>query len=210
MIMKRSRGFTLLELLVALGITALVLISSYSTLRIGWLSYGRLDSQTQVYHNLRNGLNKLSLELRPFFVFKYHNSKDNKDEAIGFEGSKENMSFVTLLRSKDKEGMSYVEAAKVFYKFENKKIYRACLKGRDILKFTIEPEYEVFLVNIAACEFSYASSSSEAGSLIWKNEFNGKGEKDTTALPVAVRVTLTQEFKGVPSLTLTRSISLAS
>lgn len=197
-------GFTLLELLVALGISALVLVSSYSTLRIGWLSYGRLDSQSHVQQNLRSGLYKLSRELRPSFVF----NQDNKEKAVGFKGAKEAMSFITLISSKDKEANTYVEVARVFYKFENKKIYRASLKGRDILKSAIEPEYKIFLVNIAACEFSYAPDASQDGSLVWENEFGAKDEKDTALLPAAVKVTFTQEFKDAPALTLTKSIEI--
>ena len=204
-------GFSLLELLLALGITVLVLAASYSTFRIGWLSYGRLDTQSLVYHTLRGSLYKLSKEVSAAFLFDSGSAQDTKPQAIALEGEKGRMSFVTLVTSRDKDGNTYVESAKIFYKFENKKLLRAVVKGRELLKADVKPVYETFLAHLSSFEFSYAPSPSlSSKGLVWKDEFSGKDEKDKGIFPFAVRMTLTQELKGLPSLTLTKSIALAS
>lgn len=203
-----KKGFTLLELLLALGITVVVLVLSYSTFRVGLISYSRLDNQSLIYYNLRGGLYKMRKELSGAFLFDYR--KEGKNHCLGFEGAQEELSFVTLINSKDSEGNIFVGVAKVFYKYENKKLLRAFLKGRDVLNTNASPQYQVFLANISALEFSYAAGKSSAtSSLVWKSEFTGKDEKDNSILPGAVRIKVTQEFNGLPSITLIKSLQLA-
>ena len=207
---KFVTGFTLLELLLALGITVVVLALSYSTFRVGWISYSRLDNQSLVYHNLRGGLYKMRKELSGAFLFDYRSAKEGKNYCLGFQGAQEELSFVTLINSRDSEGNTFVEVAKAFYKYENKKLLRAFVKGRDVLNTNASTQYQVFLANISALEFSYAAGkSSEASSVVWKTEFTGKDEKDNNILPRAVRIKVTQEFNGLPSITLIKSIQLA-
>jgi prepilin-type N-terminal cleavage/methylation domain-containing protein len=208
--LSAKKGFTLLELLLALGITVVVLVLSYSTFRVGWISYRRLDNQSLVYYNLRGGLYKMRKELSGAFLFDYRSSKEGKNYCLGFQGAKEELSFVTLINSRDSEGNIFVEVAKAFYKYENKKLLRAFVKGRDVLNTNSSPQYQVFLANLSALEFSYAAGkSSEASSVVWKSEFTGKDEKDNNILPGAVRIKVTQEFNGLPSIKLIKSIQLA-
>ena len=195
----RKKGFTLLEVLLAIGLSALVLTSAYSALRLGWLSYSKLDNQSQVFQDLRNGLDKLSRDLRNPLFF----NASQKEREIGFIGNKDEMSFVTLIKSRNKEGISYVEAARVFYKFEDKNLLKACLKGIEFLKPEPKPEYEVFLTNLTELEFSYAKSND----LKWEESFSSS---DKDKFPYAVRMKLTQKFKDLPAITLTKTVKLTS
>lgn len=192
-----AKGFTLLELLLAIGISALVLVSAYSGLRIGWMSYGRLNNQIQSYQSGRSGFSRLAKDLRNSFLF---NASDNR--SIAFSGTEKEMFFTTLVKSRNKEGLSFVEVAKVFYKLEEKNLLRAYIKGKDILSPDIKPEYEVFLADLTSLAFSYATKEpNEASPLSWKDSFS-----DKTALPQAVRIKLTQNMKGFPAVTLTKSV----
>lgn len=194
---KNEAGFTLLELLLAIGISALVLVSAYSGLRIGWMSYRRLDSQIQSYQSLRSGFSRLANDLRNSFLF---NRLGNR--SVVFSGTQEEMSFTALIKARNKEGVSYVEVAKVFYKLEEKNLLRAYIKGKDILNPDVKPEYEVFLADLTSLAFSYATMEPDrASSLSWENSFT-----DKTLLPQAVRVKLTQNIKGLPAVTLTKSV----
>ena len=62
-------GFTLIEALLAIGVGMIVLISAYSSLRVGWLSYLRLNSQSQVYQDLRGSLSAFARDLKEFVYF---------------------------------------------------------------------------------------------------------------------------------------------
>ena len=193
-------GFTLLEVLLAIGITAIVLVSSYSTLHSGWITYNRLDTQTQSCHNLRSGLNNLSKDLRNAFIF----NASPEDRKITFKGSQSEMSFATLIKLTSKnEGKEsdYVSPAKVLYKFENNQLLKAVIKGPDMLKTNPSAGYEVFLDNITALKFSYAAEKSNQ--LEWQDTFP---EKDT--LPCAIKITLTQKPKGTTPVSLTQRIKL--
>lgn len=196
-----NHGFTLLELLLAISISALVLVSAYSGLRIGWLGYQRLDGQIQSYQSGRGGFSRLAKDLGNSFLFDA-----SDDSRVAFSGTQGEMSFATLVRSKNKEGLNYVEIAKVFYKFEEKNLLRAYIKGKALLNPDLEPEYEVFLTDLTGLAFSYATRESAGpASLSWKDRWT-----DKTMLPAAVRLQLTQAQKGLPSLTLVKSIRLTS
>lgn len=199
--MRLKNGFTLLELLLAISISALVLVSAYSGLRIGWMSYQRLDGQIQSYQSLRSGFFRLAKDLGNSFL-----SDANDDRRAAFSGAQREMSFATLVRSKNKEGITYIEAAKVFYRFEEKNLLRAYIKGKDMLNPDLKPEFEVFLTDLTAITFSYAARESAGpASLSWKDSYDSK-----TMLPAAVRLQLTQAQKGLPPVTLVKSIRLTS
>lgn len=192
-------GFTILEVLLAVGISSLALVMAYSAFRIGWFSYRKLENQSQVYLNLRSAFNRIAKDTRNSFLFK---TKDN--DGIFFEGKEKEMSFVTLMRSKDEEGKDCVNVVKVFYKFENNNLLRAYLKNTDILKTDLEIKYDVFLTNITELKFDYAAERNESSEFEWKNVFDAKD-----ALPLAVRIKLIQKFDMLPAISFTKSIALS-
>lgn len=197
---KTHDAFTLLELLLAMGISTLVLVSAYSGLRIGWVTYQRLDGQIQGYQSLRSGFLGLAKDLGNSFLFDA-----GDDSRVAFSGTQGEMSFTTLVRSKNKEGLNYAEVAKVFYKFEEKNLLRAYIKGKALLNPGLKPEYEVFLTDLTGLAFIYAARTAGVSSLSWKDSWT-----DKTMLPAAVRLKLTQAQKGFPPVTLLKSIRLTS
>lgn len=193
-------GFTLLEVLLTVGISALILISTYSSLRGGWLTYNKLNTRTQSYHNIRNGLHNLSKDIRNSFIF---NASDDT-RAIGFKGTQSEMSFAALIKSKDEKGTNYIEPAKIYYKFENKKLLKARIKGKDILKASSGPEWTVFLSDISELRFEYAKkANSDSNEIPWNANYEEK-----YALPSGVRISLTKEFKDGKPFSLTHTIKL--
>ena len=195
-----KRGFTLLEVLLTVGISALILISTYSSLKSGWLTYNKLNTQTQSYHNIRNGLNNLSKDIRNSFIFNA--SEDNR--RIIFQGTQSEMSFASLIKSKDEKETNYIEPAKISYKFEDKKLLKAQIKGKEILKSSIEPEYKVFLSDISELKFEYAKEEGgDSKAVSWEASYEGP-----TSLPAGVRVSLTKEFKDGRPFSLTQTIKL--
>ncbi len=194
-----KRGFTLLEVLLTAGISALILISVYSSLRGGWRIYNKLNTQTQSYHNIRNGLHNLSKDIRNSFIFK---ASDNR--AIGFKGTQSEMSFAALTRSKDEDGAVYIEPARIYYKFEGEKLLKAQTKGKDILKTSSEPKYTAFLSGLSELKFEYAKAAdSLSKEITWSASYE---EKD--ALPLGVRLNLTKKFKDGKLFSLTHTIKL--
>ncbi len=194
-----KRGFTLLEVLLTVGISALILISTYSSLRGGWLTYNKLNTRTQAYHNIRNGLHNLSKDIRNSFIF---NASDNR--AIGFKGTQSEISFAALTRSKDEEETGYIEPARIYYKFEGNKLLKAQTKGKDILKTSSEPKYTAFLSGLSELKLEYAKESdSVSKEITWSPNY-----EKTDALPSGVRLSLTKEFKDGKAFSLTQTIKL--
>jgi len=199
---KRSAaGFTLLEVLLAIGISAVVLTSVYSAFRVGWFSYKRLDSQSQILDSLRSSLNKLEKDLRNTFLFN----------GAAFKGAENEVSFITLIRVKDKEGFSYVEAARAIYKLEGANLMRAYLKNAEVLKQGAEPKFEPFLSDVSIFKFSYAKIDDSSGEpkLEWSGSFDAESEPEGSAgIPNAVRIELLLKPQGLPALSLKKSVFL--
>ncbi len=194
-------GFTLIEALLAIGVGMIVLISAYSSLRVGWLSYLRLNSQSQVYQDLRGSLSAFARDLRNSFIFGA-----SDDYSITFSGSSKEMSFASLTVLRNDDGEAYVCPAKVFYKIEGANLLRAYLKDEDILNQSLSPEYEVLLSNISVAGFSYSAQpekSSQADQLSWKDSF-----EDVSSLPQAVRLSLTQKVDGSKDIVCAKSVVL--
>lgn len=192
-------AFTLVEVLLAIGISALVMVCAYSAFRLGWLSYQRLNSQSQAYNSLRNGLHKFSKDIRNSFLFS-----TNENKTITLSGNRKEMSFATLVRSRDKQGVSFVECARAFYKFDGNNLLRAYIKNTEMLRPEVKVEYEIFLQDIVDGEFSYAiEERQDHGQLSWKSSFE---QKD--AFPKAVRLKLTRQLPYQRPVTFTKSIAL--
>jgi prepilin-type N-terminal cleavage/methylation domain-containing protein len=59
-----KKGYTLIELMVSLGIMALILLSIYKTFSVGWISYDRAMKVCQANQSARNTIKFLTRDLR--------------------------------------------------------------------------------------------------------------------------------------------------
>lgn len=193
-------GFTLIEVLLASAIAAFALISAYSALRLGLMSYRRMEVRSEAYHTLRASLNRISKDLMNSFIF---NAADDKE--IYFSGKNQEMNFATLIKANDEEGLLYTETARAYYQYKNKILSMAYVKNKDLLAaLQAEPEYEPLMDNISEFSLSYASlNTSGTEKIAWADAF-----ENSAKLPAAVRIKLTREIEGLRPISLTKSISL--
>jgi len=87
------RGFTLIELIVALAIFSILGVAVYATLAMGIQSWRRGELQERAYQDIRIYLESLTQDL--------HNSLDFVD--VPFQGSAESISFAVLQNQQEED-----------------------------------------------------------------------------------------------------------
>lgn len=176
--MKRSYGFTLLELLIAASIFVVVMVSIYSAFGAGMFGYKDIEENIKISQGARQILERINLDLRNSFAYSDSDAK--------FKGERSDISFLSVLDSFSKNEITQ-DYAFISYKLEGDKLIRLCRKNQEALKETSGIEAEEIAALIEELVFSYAGIVALGHTLEWKDSF---GEAQKT-LPAAVKVKLT-------------------
>lgn len=178
---KSRRAFTLVELLIASAIFALVSVAVYSTFNSGMNVWRRVKEVNIEQRKIVLKLEKLAREIRQ--TFKYEN--------IGFAGDKEKIYFAQVLDS---------ELVRITYSFDKDKktlsrgvnSLEEILEEKEDKEKKLEPEYTAYLSNIADLSFSYFYFDTEENAHLWKEEW-----KEEEGLPLAIKLEIeTQDEKN--------------
>lgn len=90
--LKNERGITLLELMVALVITALLGMAIYNVCKMAMDAWQKGEARTQVYQNARIAINRMSDEIRsattPYSVY-------NPGDDVYFYGQSDRLDFIS-------------------------------------------------------------------------------------------------------------------
>lgn len=194
--MKRSYGFTLVELLIAASIFVVVMVSIYSSFGAGMFGYNDIEENIRISQAARQILERINLDLRNSFAYSDSDSK--------FKGERLDISFLSVLDSFSKDEITQ-DYAFISYKLEGDKIMRLCRRNQEALKETSGIEAEEISALIEELVFSYADIVALEHTLEWKDSF---GEVQKT-LPAAVKVKLILKSKVKEEFERTIYIPLA-
>lgn len=93
--LKDKRGITLLELMVALVITALLGMAIYNVCKMAMDAWQKGEARTQVYQNMRIALDRMSEEIRSAITLDpTYNLSPNDD--IYFDGTSTTLNFISI------------------------------------------------------------------------------------------------------------------
>lgn len=187
--MKIRQGLTLIELLVAISIFGVVLISVYSVFHAGLLGFRDIEDNLRTSQVARTVLERLDTELRNSFCF-------SRDASL-FKGTAGGISFLTLVDSYRGEKITH-DYAWVSYQAQEDKLMRLCRKNKDSLNSQSTTKAQEFASDVAVV-FSYAKLNLDK-SLEWQDKWAA------ITLPVAVKVRLT--VKGIADTVFERTIFL--
>ncbi|MCX5715091.1 MAG: prepilin-type N-terminal cleavage/methylation domain-containing protein, partial [Candidatus Omnitrophica bacterium] len=67
--MKKTKAFSLVELLIASAIFAVVMVSIYSAFRTGIFGYKNIRENIEIYQSARFILERINLDLRNAFAY---------------------------------------------------------------------------------------------------------------------------------------------
>ena len=120
MVRKNAKGFTLIEVLIAVLITGVILTALLSTLRAGVLAYKRLDEISGEIHQVRLFMTLLENEFRNMLFYSEG----------PFTGAGNQFSFSTLADEYEEDRVNKVPVM-VNYEYRDKALYskEAALRG---------------------------------------------------------------------------------
>ncbi len=190
-------GLTLIELLVAILIFSIIVVSLYSAFSVGLAAYNKGEKVASFYQRIRLSLNSIALDFRNSYRFS------DKDAKFVVENGK--VSLFTLKPIYLKGKVESLQICKVEYWQDEEKLFRKICCGP--LAFSDEPaaKPEVLLDNIASFRVEFPYESEENNSFIWKDYW-----KEVDKLPLAVKISLqiSEPESKVRSLVLTKAIFL--
>jgi len=144
--MKKSRSFTLVELLIASSIFAVVMVALYGAFSSGVFGYRNIDERVSAYQQARQALERINRDIRNSYVYS---SVDTK-----FSGASDKVSFMALVD--DYSFLEFVRnVAFVSYYLEGDTLMRLCRRGQESLKDSSQSKADEMSSDIDKLTFTY-------------------------------------------------------
>ena len=192
----RPRGFTLMEMMVALTIIGFILLIVFGSFRLGLSAWEKGESMKNEYQKFRIVSELISQQIKSVVPYKIKTQKAEGDY-LGFEGKAQSLKFVSAfsIRAKNPEGFVY---AIYQFKKEGKEGSRFVLYEQRILNknfFEEEPKEELavsLLEGVSDVRFEYYQKEDALKNRTegWVKEWSAKEENE---LPGALKVFITYE-----------------
>ncbi|MBU4375978.1 MAG: prepilin-type N-terminal cleavage/methylation domain-containing protein [Candidatus Omnitrophica bacterium] len=178
---KSPPSFTLIELLIALSIFAVVAVTLYSTFFAGISVWKRSGDTSSAYQDIRVVFDDIARDLKDMIYF----TKDG-ESAYAFIGAPNKVIFMTLEEYASPQMKPAREVVRVSYYFDTAK-EEFIKKRADIsLGFDIEKaEEDVLLRGVKDFQFEYCyDSGDEDDPYLWQEEW----EDDEARIPRGIRI----------------------
>ncbi|MBM4783578.1 MAG: prepilin-type N-terminal cleavage/methylation domain-containing protein [Archangiaceae bacterium] len=196
--MSARRGFTLIEVIAAIGITAFIGVVIGVTFSTTIANKDVIEGQAEKYRMLRAATSRMAREIGAAFVSDRYDSKryrDAFDRPTNFVGTREKLLFTTLahqrLYADAKESDQMVVEYSVKRSPDPKVRDRQDLIRREktILDERMERggTEDILFEGIKKLEFQYWNSERKQ----WEDEWDTRRSERRTILPTRVKVTIT-------------------
>jgi len=183
---KLSRGFTLVEILIALAILAMIVVSTFTIFSSASKSWQKGETRSERYQNARNSIYRISTEISQAVI--------NSNPLCKFTGDKNKVSFVSFVSTES----GVFELSELEFWLDGAK--RLLMRNDDVdpdYDFTTYDHSDVLSENVSELEFSYFDGS------IWTETWNSDQVLDIgspsltgkAGLPKAVKVKIKVEDK---------------
>ena len=193
----RARGFTLIEVITAIGITAFIGVVIGVTFSTTIANKDVIEGQAERYRMLRAAMSRMSREIGAAYVSDRYDSRryrDAFDRPTNFVGTREKLMFTTLshqrLYADAKESDQMVVEYQVKRSPDPKAKDRQDLLRRE--KMILEERMErggtedILFEGIKKLEFQYWNSERKQ----WEDEWDTRRSERRTILPTRVKMTI--------------------
>jgi general secretion pathway protein J len=209
--MRRARGFTLAEVLIATAITAMIGSLVWTSFSSGFKAREVVESEADIYRELRVGMNRLVREISMAFISMSYDTlryRDNTDRPTFFTGESEELSFSMLGHQRLARDAKESDQSIVFYKVG----HDPDVKGVDSLLRCEKPvlddksedceHWETLITDVKGIELKYWDNKRND----WVNEWDTRGNEHPNQLPDRVRIELTAKNEmGKPQKYVTQA-----
>lgn len=196
--MRRAiRGFTLMEVMVAVAITALMGTIVAMAFQTGFRAKEVVEGEAEHYRMVRVAMNRMAREIGSAFVSDRYDPKryrDQNDRPTNFVGEKDRLLFTTFAHQRLYTDSKESDQAVVEYFIETSTEKGA--KGRQDLKRRVNPNIgermdrggttDVLFEGIKKLEFEYWDSERKQ----WDDEWDTRRTERKSFLPTRVRITI--------------------
>jgi len=196
--MKRAlRGFTLMEVMVAVAITALMGTIVTMAFQTGFRAKELVEGEAEHYRMVRVALNRMAREIGSAFVSDRYDPKryrDANDRPTNFVGEQDRLLFTTFAHQRLYTDSKESDQAVVEYFVESSTEKGA--RGRQDLKRRVNPNIgermdrggttDVLFEGVKKLEFEYWDSERKE----WDDEWDTRRNEQKSFLPTRVRITL--------------------
>ncbi|MBC8473833.1 MAG: prepilin-type N-terminal cleavage/methylation domain-containing protein [Candidatus Omnitrophica bacterium] len=178
-----NKAFTLVEILIALAILAMIVASTFTIFRSSAKSWQKGEIRSERYHNARVAIGRMSMEISQAVII------ENSDAR--FIGQPDEVSFVSFVSST--EGV--FEQAEIEYWFDSAQ--KVLMRNEDAepdYDFSTQDYSDILADGISELEFSYYDGSTWVDS--WDSRFIDEETGDEVdSLPKAVKIKIQVQDK---------------
>lgn len=185
----RQKGFTLVEILIALAILAMIVASTFTIFRSSSTSWQKGQTRSERYHNARVAVGRISKEISQAVI--------SENSLSRFIGEKKEVSFISFVST----AAEVFELAEIEYWLDRDQ--KLLMRNEDVepdYDFSTQEHSDILADNISELEFSYYDG------LDWKDTWDSDlagddeegdaGQTETQGiLPKAVRIRIKVEDK---------------
>jgi general secretion pathway protein J len=196
--MKRAlRGFTLMEVMVAVAITALMGTIVAMAFQTGFRAKEVIEGEAEHYRMVRVALNRMAREIGSAYVSDRYDPKryrDSNDRPTNFVGERDRLLFTTFAHQRLYTDSKESDQAVVEYFVESSTEKGA--RSRQDLKRRVNPNVgermdrggttDVLFEGVKKLEFEYWDSERKQ----WDDEWDTKRSERKAFLPTRVRITV--------------------
>lgn len=184
----KNKGFTLIEILVASAIFAIVLTGIYSSFYAGMFGYRNIQENIGIFQSGRKALELMNKDIRNAFSYS--------SEKSGFQGGAETVSFFTLSDVFRQEAISR-DFAFVSYGTESGRLMRLCRKDKEALNEALETEAEEVAAYVQTLSFEYGYLQAGQERLSWKSTWEEEGLPDALKIKLVLKGKIKEEFERI-------------
>ncbi len=176
---QNQAAFTLVEIVIAVGLFTVVAISAYGSFRGGFMAYQRIEAQLGSDHEFKMFVRELTQELRNSFEFVL----------VPFEGKSDGIRFPSRVWRYEKDAFRE-DLSDVSYRCQAGKIVRKEIRLRKGFNEKTETIEELLSVDTCRFQFAYVKD----GVIEWTNEWS---RSSYLGLPRGIQLvlSLTQKSK---------------
>jgi general secretion pathway protein J len=196
--MRRAlRGFTLMEVMVAVAITALMGTMVAMAFQTGFRAKEVVEGEAEHYRMVRAALNRMSREIGSAYVSDRYDPKryrDSNDRPTNFVGERDRLLFTTFAHQRLYTDSKESDQAVVEYFVESSTEKGA--RGRQDLKRRVNPNIgermdrggttDVLFEGVKKIEFDYWDAERKE----WEDEWDTRRNEKKAYLPTRVRITV--------------------
>jgi len=194
-----KRGFTLLEIIVAVAITAMIGATIAAAFTSGFRAKELVESEAEQYRGIRTSMDRMVREIGAAFVsdrYDQRRYRDQNDRPTNFIGARDKLLFTSMAHQR-----LYADAKESDQMVVEYAVHTSTKKGahgqQDLMRRENPNLYgeekmdrggveDVLLEDVKRLEFSYWDSDLKD----WVNEWDTRRLEKKSILPTRVRITL--------------------